>query len=448
MSVPPGPKTPQLFRLLKLISQPLDYLEDYGKRYGDFFAVGSSQNPFVYVSHPQAIQEIFAADKTLFQTGSAGGFLGRLLGDNSLLFLQGERHQQQRKLLRPPFQGERVRTYSQLICDITRQVTETWQVNQSFLVRPVMQEITLRVILKAVFGLHEGQRSEQLRQLLTTLLESLSSPASSAVIFFPAWQRDWGIWSPWGRFLRLKEQVDRLLYREIGERRERRDFSGNDILTLLMLATDEAGQSLSDEELRDELITLLVAGHETTASALTWALYWLHYLPEVEAKLRQELSHLATPANLDEVVKLPYLNALCSETLRIYPIALTTAPRILLQPLELMGYHFEPGMVLTPCIYLVHRREDIYPEPEQFKPERFLERSFSACEYFPFGGGNRRCIGSGLALLEMKLVLFTLMSRFEFTLRPRRPIRPVRRGLTAAPPGNLKMAIRTRLPEK
>jgi cytochrome P450 len=195
-------------------------------------------------------------------------------------------------------------------------------------------------------------------------------------------------------------------------------------------------------------MTLLVAGHETTASALTWALYWLHYLPEVEEKLRQELANLMAPANLDEVVKLPYLNALCCETLRIYPIALTTSPRILQAPLELMGYHFEPGTVLTPCIYLVHRREDIYPEPEKFKPERFLERSFSAYEYFPFGGGNRRCIGRGLALLEMKLVLFTLMSRFEFSLCHRRPVKPVRRGVTAAPPGNLKMAVSARLPEK
>ncbi len=436
--LPPRPQTSRWLRLFKVIFRPTDYLDDYSKRYGDIFAVGSEETPFVYVSHPKAIQEIFNADKTLFTSNIRGGFLGTLMGENSLLFLQGEPHQRQRKLLTPPFHGERLQTYSQLICNITQQVTDAWQLGKPFLVRPAMQEITLKVILQAVFGLYSGARYEQLRDLLNEMLESLGSPASALIIFFANLQKDWGAWSPWGHFLRLKSQTDELLYAEIRERREKGDLSGEDILTLLLSARDEQGQGMSDAELRDELMTLLVAGHETTASMLTWALYWIHFFPEIEQKLRLELEN--TPSSA-EIAQLPYLNALCLETLRIYPVALGTFPRILQQPWDLMGYHFEPGTVLSPSIYLVHRREDLYPQPQQFRPERFLEKQFSPYEFLPFGGGSRRCIGMGLALLEMKLVLATILSRFDLQLLNQRPLKPVRRGLTIALPGNFKMVI-------
>lgn len=199
-----------------------------------------------------------------------------------------------------------------------------------------------------------------------------------------------------------------------------------------MSAVDEAGQPMTDEELRDELMTLLVAGHETTASALTWALYWIHHLPDVHDKLLYELNTLSDNADPSAISRLPYLTAVCQETLRIYPITLTTFVRVLKSPLELMGYEFEAGTALVPCVYLTHQREDLYPEPKRFKPERFLERQFSPYEYFPFGGGNRRCIGIALAQLEMKLVLATIVSRFQLALTDSRPVKPVRRGLTIA----------------
>jgi cytochrome P450 len=439
--LPPRPQAPRLLRMLKLIFRPIDYLDDYGKRYGDFFMVGSKKNPFVYVSNPQAVQEIFTADPDRFDTAMRGGFLYFLLGGNSILALDGARHQRERRLLLPPFHGDRLRTYSQLICDITQEVTASWQVGKSFKVRSSMQEITLRVILKAVFGLQEGERFEQLRQLLSSMMDLLSSPLSSTMLFFQALQKDWGAWSPWGRFLRQKQAVDRLLFDEIRDRREKNNLDGEDILTLLLSARDEEGQPMTDQELRDELMTLLVAGHETTASALSWALYWIHYLPEIRDKVRSELARLPSPSDPSDIIRLPYLTALCQETLRIYPIALATVPRMLKEPLELMGYRFEEGTVLNPCIYLIHHREDLYPEPKRFKPERFLERQFSPYEYLPFGGGNRRCIGMALAMMEMKLVLATILSRFELALTSNSPVKPVRRGFTVAAPSHLRIKL-------
>ena len=341
----------------------------------------------------------------------------------------------------PPFHGTRLDVYAQLICQITQEVTQNLTVNQSFFVRQVMQEITLKVILQAVFGLYSGPRYEKLQQLLGSMLEFFNSPANSAIIFFRFLQKDLGNWTPWGKFLRTKAQVDELLYAEIRERRQHHQYAGNDILTLLMQATDEAGNPMTDEELHDELMTLLIAGHETTASALTWALYWIHYYPDIEDKLRSHLVNLGNEPALYDILKLPYLDAVCSETLRIYPVLVAAFLRILQEPLELMGYQFEPGTIFAPAIYLVHHREDIYPNPKEFRPERFLERQFSPYEYLPFGGGIRRCIGEELAKMEMKLVIATLLSHWQLKLTSRRPLNPIRRGLTIAPPSSFKMML-------
>ncbi|NEO98183.1 MAG: cytochrome P450 [Symploca sp. SIO2E9] len=451
MTLPNGPSTPgfmRIFRMLKLIFRPLEYLDDYAQRYGDMIKIGGEKAPpFIYVSNPEAIKEIFTADPELFACGRGNGILRFLLGDNSLILLDGEPHQRQRRLLMPPFHGERLRAYSQLICEITQQVTREWTVGKPLLLRPYMQEITLRVILQAVFGLHQGERYEQLRQQLSSLLESFGSPLSSSMIFFPSLQKDWGQLSPWGHFLRKKQQVKQLIYDEIRERRIEMleatslQSSRNDILTLLMLARDEAGEPMTDDELHDELMTLLLAGHETTASGLVWALYWIHHLSEVEDKLRYELDTLGEGAEAMEIARGPYLSAICQETLRIYPILPSTFIRVLKSPMEIAGYHFDTGTALLPSIYLTHQREDLYPQPKRFKPERFLERQYSPYEYLPFGGSHRRCLGSALAQLEMKLVLATIVSKFQMALTDNGSVKPVRRGLTFAPPGNLKMVV-------
>jgi cytochrome P450 len=264
---------------------------------------------------------------------------------------------------------------------------------------------------------------------------------SAALIFFQALQKDLGPWSPWGRFLRLKWQVDQLLYAEIQERRHHPDPTRTDILSLLMAARDEAGQPMTDAELHDELMTLLVAGHETTASALTWSLYWIYTRPKILTTLLKELNTLDSNPDPTAITQLPYLNAICQETLRIYPIAMFAFPRVTKTPFQLEDYEFSPGTWLISCIYLTHQRHDIYPEPKQFKPERFLERQFSPYEYIPFGGSNRRCIGMAFAQFEMKLVLAAIASQVQLRLTSRRPVRPVRRGLTLAPPANLEMVV-------
>ena len=198
---------------------------------------------------------------------------------------------------------------------------------------------------------------------------------------------------------------------------------------------------MSDDELHDELVTLLLAGHETTASAVVWLLYWIHYLPEVQSKLRAELAELGPEPNPMAILQLPYLNALCLETLRIYPITPTTFIRVLRSSQTIGSHHFKAGTALMPATYIVHQRPDIYPEPKQFRPERFLERQFAPHEFLPFGGGHRRCIGSALAMMELKLSVATLLQDFELALIRPRPLRPARRGLTMAPPASMRFKV-------
>lgn len=449
MKLPDGPQTPALVQMIEWVFRPLEFMDACAQRYGDTFTVrvGINFAPVVFLSHPQAIQELFAADAKQLDAGRANKGVAFLLGENSLIVQDGEYHQRQRRLLTPPFHGERMRAYGQLICDITEKVISQWQEGKPFSARLSMQQISLSAILHAIFGLDEGQRYEQLKQLLSLMLDSISDPLSAIPIFVPPLQRDLGSWSPWGRFVRLKQQIAQLLYDEIEERRSQLDSSRTDILTLLLSARDEEGQPMTDAELHDELITLLVAGHETTATAVAWALYWIHYLPEVHQKLLEELDSLGDDPEISDIAKLPYLNAVCSETLRIYPVALITLPRIANSPLQVMGHQYEPETMLAGCIYLTHYREDLYPEPEKFKPERFLERQFSPYEYLPFGGGNRRCIGLAFALFEMKLVLATILRKKQLALADKRPVKPIRRAGTLAPSGGVRMVLTGQRPQ-
>jgi unspecific monooxygenase len=241
--------------------------------------------------------------------------------------------------------------------------------------------------------------------------------------------------------MRRKQQIYGLLQAEINERRTQPELTGNDVLSLMMSARDENGQPMTDAELKDELMTLLVAGHETTATALAWAFYWIHQLPQVREKLLGELDSLGDDPERMAIAKLPYLNAVCSETLRIYPIVPFAFLRVTNLPVQIMEHHFDADTNLAACIYLTHHREDLYPEPDRFKPERFIDRQFSPYEYLPFGGGNRRCLGFALAQLEMKLVLATILSRYQLALVDAKPVKPARRGLTIAPAGGVRMVL-------
>ncbi len=444
MKLPNGPKMPAVVQMMRWIINPMSFMEACAKSYGDIFTLRLDKNlpPIIIVSNPQAQQQILTNDtKELEAPGDLNKVLEPLLGKHSVISISGAEHQRQRQLLMPPFHGERMRNYSQVITDVTKQVISQYQIGKPFNIRSVTQAITLRVIMQAVFGLHEGPRAEKLQQILSELLETASSRLSVTLLYFPALQRDFGPINFWGKQMRVQQAADELIYEEIRERREQPDSSRTDILSLLMAARDEAGQPMTDEELRDELMTLLVAGHETTATALAWALYWIHKLPSVRQKLLQELDSLGDDPDPSIIFKLPYLNAVCSETLRIYPVAMLTFARVVRTPISLGGYELEPGTVLLGSIYLTHQREDIYPQAKQFKPERFLERQFSPYEYFPFGGGARRCIGLAFAQLEMKLALATVLSSRELELIDNGEVRPKRRGLVTGPDRPIQMVV-------
>lgn len=435
-----------LKQLINWIARPYDYLDECADKYGDTFTMRLfGLQPLVFFSHPQAVKDIFSADVGQFDAGRGQSILQPLLGDNSLLVLDGERHKRDRKMLMPPFHGNKVKSYAQTICEITSEISERWKPGETIVSSEAMPEITLEVILQTVFGLREGSRYRELKSLLVRWLDLTGSPLSSSMLFFRWFQQDWGRWSPWGKVLYLRRQVDELLQAEIEARREylaaSPDGADDDVLSLMLLARDELGQPMTDRELKDELITMLAAGHETTATALTWALYWIHKLPEVKAKLMAELKALGDNADRLAIARLPYLTAVASETLRIYPIAPITAPRISAKATEINGQMFPPETFLAPSIYSVHHREDLYPNSKTFRPERFLERQFSSSEFLPFGGGNRRCIGYALAKLEINLVLATLLTRHSFHLANDQPVTPQRRGVVLATSNGVPLVV-------
>ncbi|BAY95463.1 MULTISPECIES: cytochrome P450 [unclassified Tolypothrix] len=441
MKLPNGPQSPAFVQMLQWIFQPMAFMEACAKRYGDIFTMQLNP-PVVFVSNPQALQQILTSDTKEFAAPSDWNTVFEpMLGKNSVITVSGEVHRRQRQLLMPPFHGDRMRTYGQVINDVTQEVISQWQIDQPFCVRSAMQKITMRVIMQAVFGLYAGPRAEELEEILATMLNE-SSPLRVVELYFPALRLDFGPRSSWGRFLRRKQRVHQLLNEEIQERRENPDSSRTDILSLLMAARDEAGEAMTDEELRDELMTLLTAGHETTATALTWALYWIHKSPSVQQKLLQELDSLGENPDPSSVFKSPYLSAVCSEALRIYPVGMLTFPRVVKTPVSLCGHNLEPGTVVLGSIYLTHQREDLYPQHQQFKPERFLERQFSPYEFLPFGGGARRCIGMAFAQFEMKIVLAKILSSWELALIDNGEVRPKRRGLVTGPNRSIQMVAK------
>ena len=445
MNLPPKLDTPRLLQRIQWIGDPVRYMETAARKYPDIFTaevIGFGDN-IVFVNHPEGIKQILTNDRTkFFASGEANRILKPLLGESSITMLEGDRHKQRRKLLLPPFHGQRMGEYSQLICDLTEKIFDRLPFNQTITARNITQDISLQVILEAVYGLQTEEQSKEIKRLLTNLADVFQSPFTSAFLFFPSWQKDLGAWSPWGYFLRQRQELDKLIYAEIAKRRQENNLERQDILSLLLSARDEQGQPMTDKELRDELMTLMFAGHETTATSMAWALYWIHHLPEVRQKLLAELDSLGTSPEPMEIVKLPYLNAVCQETLRISPVAMLTFPRVVREPIELLGYNLEPGMITVGCIYLVHQREDIYPEPKKFKPERFLEKQFSFYEFNTFGGGARRCIGEALAQMELKLSLATILSNYELDLASQKPEKLKRRGVTLAPGTGVKIVVK------
>lgn len=442
------PKTPALLQTLQLIANPTNLLAKCAKRYGDTFTLrvlGLNSPPVVFFSQPQAIKEIFALPLEEFDFKKATHVFKPLMGEQSLILQEGKSHQRQRQLMLPPFHGDRMKAYGQTICQITHKVIEQWTAGESIAINHFLPDITLQIILQVVFGINPGERYDKLKTMLSSLLEDITTPWYSSLFFFPPLQQDLGAWSPWGHYIRRLQQIDNLIYAEIAQRRLKNDSSRTDILSMLMSARDENGQSMTDIELRDQLVSLLLLGYETTAGALAWAFYLIHSHAQVLDKLRHEIYSLGDHPQAEAIATLPYLTAVCQESLRIHPIALICTPRMVKESVQVIGYNFPAETIIVPCIYLAHRRTETYPQPEKFQPERFLNQKFSPFEYLPFGGGSRGCIGAAFSLYEMKLVLASVLSRFELALANQRPVYPVRRGITIVPSsGGVQMVVKAK----
>jgi cytochrome P450 len=339
----------------------------------------------------------------------------------------------QRKLMLPPFHGERMRGYEQTMAAVAAEEIESWPAGQPYAVRPAMQRITLEVIIRTVFGVQDDARRERLRAALGTALEWGTNPRRMAMLAVLGPRR----LARSNLFARVRAPADELIYEEIRDRRGATDLEErDDVLSLLLQARHEDGSPMTDEELRDELMTLLVAGHETTASSLAWAVERLVRNPRVLERLRDEVA-----SGDDE-----YVDAVCKETLRLRPI-LALVLRRLTEPMEIGGRLLPAGVNLAPCIYLVHRRPDVYPEPHAFRPERFIEQPAGTYTWIPFGGGVRRCLGASFALLEMRVVLRELVSRLELRTADPQPERVARRAITLVPERGGEVVVeRVRVP--
>lgn len=421
----PGSRAPGWVQTADFLRSPTSFLERNRRRYGDIFSArlhGLATGRMVMVADPKLIEEVFKADPYMLKAGEAAyTTIAPIGGPNSLLVLDAPEHLEDRRLLLPPLHGERLRAYADVIAEETDRSVATWPIGTPFPMRRPMADITLDVIMRAVFGLERGGRYDALRQ---ALVDSTSGEtAISLGLMVPAFRRDLGPFRAWSEFEAAVARTDALLYAEIADRRKTDDLEQRpDILSMLILARRKNGTPMTDHELRDELVTLLLAGHETTATGLSWTMELLYRHPAVLAKLR------ASVAAGDE----EYLDAVIHEALRVRPV-IPFVFRVLTRPIQLGGYALDAGVTVVPAVHLVHRREDLYPRSAEFRPERFLGRSPGTYEWLPFGGGTRRCIGASFALMEMRVVLQRVLAQTMLEPAGKRPEKTRRRAFTLVP---------------
>jgi cytochrome P450 len=453
MRLPPGPPLPALAQTVLFLARPVEFLDACHRRYGDCFTVNTYLiGREIEIVHPDLVRQVFTGDPDVLRAGEANDILRPLLGARSVLLLDGPEHVRQRKLLMPPFHGERVMAWARTMQEVAARAVETWRAGAPFALHPHMQRITLEVILRTVFGVDEGSQLDDLRDALTRVLDRQSRPIDSLFTLPPLRKSFRGL-TPWDGFLRDRDDADALIYRQIARRRAERDRDGapgTDVLAMLLDARDEAGEPMTDAELRDELVTLLVAGHETTATMLCWAMDFLLGDERELAKVRRELADARSGGDLDlaTVVKLPYLDAVIKEVLRLRPVVPAVGRR-LREPMRLGRYEIPAGELVVPVSFLTHRLASVYPEPEAFKPERFVGVKPDPYAWYPFGGGARRCLGMTFSLHELKVVLASVLSSAR--LHKHHPgAAPVKlRGFTLVPTGGVEVVLEGRMaPER
>jgi cytochrome P450 family 110 len=431
--LPPGPGNP-LLQTYQYTRDSYGWLARMHETYGDIYTARSVNGTIVMVNNPAGAQAVFSADPDTFVTFGSEA-VKPIIGSNSMLFLTGARHRRERKLLMPPFHGERMRAYGEIIRDTALAIAERWIPGQPMTFQDHSQTISLEVIIRAVFGVQDRVRVDTIR----TKILQFANGLHPSLFFFPFLQHEFGGFGPWARFAKLKREVIALLDAEV-EARRRAAHPGSDILSLMLAARHEDGSGMSAEELHDELLTLVFAGHETTGIALAWAIYWLLRNPECMQRLLADIDALGPDHTPEELARLPYLDGVVHETLRLHPIV-PDVPRQTVRPFDILGYRLPPGIGVSVATARLHVSPEIYPEPERFRPERFLERKFSPFEYTPFGGGARRCLGAAFATYEMKIVLGTLLSRYRLVLAETTEVRPTRRNVVLGPSTGVRVVF-------
>ncbi|MFL5822694.1 MAG: cytochrome P450 [Solirubrobacteraceae bacterium] len=421
------------FGAVQYLVDPLSNLRSFARRAEPIVRTSfPGIGPMVYVSDPDLVKQVFTGDPAVYHAGeSTAAFLGPVVGPNSVLTLDEQPHLRQRKLLLPPFHGANIDRWAERIREITERDIATWPVGSPFSLRTRTQRITLEVILRAVFGVRGKQRFERVLPLVDDFARR-----ANLIVLFPILRRDLGRRCPWMRFQRSRAALDAFLYEEIALRRTEADLAErDDVLSLLLQATDDEGRPMTDHELRDELITVIGAGHETTATAVAWAFERLLRTPAVLDRLKRSLP------DGDE-----YLEATIKETLRMRPVIVDVGRR-LTRDIELGGYLIPAGSLLVPSIAGIHYREDAYPQANEFRPERFLNGASDSYVWIPFGGGVRRCIGASFAQFEMRLMIRTILERADLRAARPAPERAKIRNITIAPARGCQVVLERRLAE-
>jgi cytochrome P450 family 135 len=421
---PPGPTEAPAIQTARWLLRPISFMESCRRRYGETFSVSflGFERPLVMLTDPEAIRALYTAHEHGLPPGRSVALLP-VMGPGSVLLLEGQEHLARRKLMLPPFHGERMRSYETTVREVTERELDSWSDGNTFALHPRMQAITLDVILKAVFGVTDPARDARLHERLPLLLGDTASPALQFRVLLSRRLRRG---DPLAGLRELLVEIDELLLAEIAERRADPDPTHperEDILSLLVAARFEDGSEMSDREVRDQLVTLLLAGHETTATALAWTFDLLLRNPATLARLTAEV---------DAGEEDTYLRAVISESLRLRPVV-PLAGRRLASDLNVDGLSLPAGTDVTPAIWLTHTRADLYPEPYAFRPERFLEDSPTTYGWVPFGGGIRRCLGAAFAEMEMRVVLETILQRRVLSPASGRAERVTRRNVTFSP---------------
>jgi cytochrome P450 len=399
---------------------------------------------FVMLASATAIKDVFSGDPHVLHSGEGNEFLSITVGKNSVLVLDDEAHARQRRILLPPLKGERMRSFFDAIQQATLDILRTWPTDRPIIMDEPMRRITLRVMLRAVLGLNPGAQLDDLEYKVHRVLHFGRTRRSLILLkIVPHWLLRNRRWLPYYGHLR---QLDEAIYAFIAAcRRQPAGARGDNIVADLLAETHEDGRAISDEEIRDAIVTLLTAGHDTTSVALLWALEQIVPRADVVGTITDELQRVTGggPPRADQLSKLDYLDAAIRESLRVRTI-LPFVVRLTKAPFVAGGREYPPGVLLSPCNHLVHHREDLYPDPNRFRPVRFLERRFAGHEWFPFGGGNRTCLGMAFALYEMRVVLATLFSQVRLARPAASVSHPVRLGISLSPHDGVRMQVLSR----